>query len=111
MSQSGAFAHSSASNNGEVGENLGRYSPQKGAAAVKLAVDGWYNEESLYNYNSSSTAATAHFTQLVWKASKQLGIGLENGMITYVVCRYMPVGNVLGSFTENVGPKTGDGRC
>ena len=72
---------------------------------MKLAIDGWYNEESLYNYNSAAySQTTGHFTQMVWKASKQLGIGLgENGMDSYIVGRYMPVGNVVGSFKENVG--------
>ena len=46
---------------------------------------------------------TGHFTQVVWKASTQLGIGKEekNGCI-YVVGRYSPAGNIMGDFESNV---------
>ena len=50
---------------------------------------------------------TGHFTQVVWKESKELGIGRavgkKNGMTcTYIVGRYRPAGNFQGKFQENV---------
>lgn len=51
---------------------------------------------------------TGHFTQVVWKDSKVLGIGKAEGerhglKCTYVVARYKPAGNFIGQFSENVG--------
>ena len=50
---------------------------------------------------------TGHFTQVVWKGSKELGIGKatgkKNGMYcTYIVGRYRPPGNFQGKFQQNV---------
>ena len=83
-----------------------------GAAAVKQGIEAWYNEVSMYNYDSGqSSGVTGHFTQLVWKASKKLGIGLgEGGKGSFTVGRYMPRGN-SGDYKGNVGRKTGEGRC
>lgn len=49
---------------------------------------------------------TGHFTQVIWRDSTELGVGMarnRNGEV-YVVCNYNPAGNFLGSFTENVLP-------
>ena len=45
-----------------------------------------------------------HFTQLVWKATKEIGVGIyyKPGSGTYVVTRYYPPGNMLGTFAPNV---------
>ena len=54
---------------------------------------------------------TGHFTQVVWKGSKRLGVGKAKGKWTYqgttydceyIVARYSPGGNVAGAFPENV---------
>lgn len=46
-----------------------------------------------------------NFTQLVWKETKTIGIGVsapdDDGKI-YLVCLYKPPGNVAGAFAENV---------
>jgi len=47
------------------------------------------------------------FTQVVWKGSREIGIGrafADNGQTVYVVCNYLPAGNVMGRFKENVFP-------
>lgn len=54
-----------------------------------------------------SLPGTAHFTQIVWKSTKLLGIGRaiirRGGMTcTYFVARYDPAGNWVGQFKENV---------
>lgn len=47
-----------------------------------------------------------HFTQVVWKNSKALGIGWVqmNDGTTYVVANYEPAGNVIGQYEKNVLP-------
>ena len=49
---------------------------------------------------------TGHFTQLVWKGSKQIGCGAScnNSNKCYVTCNYYPPGNYIGQFTSNVFP-------
>ena len=50
---------------------------------------------------------TAHFTQIVWNSTKQLGIGRAiirhiDRTCTYFVARYEPAGNWLGKFKQEV---------
>ena len=48
-----------------------------------------------------------HFTQVIWKDSREIGIGrafTDNGRAVYVVCNYFPAGNVIGHVKENVFP-------
>ncbi|XP_043524894.1 secreted protein PRY1-like isoform X5 [Frieseomelitta varia] len=73
-------------------------------------VNEWYAEEAQHQYGKEpTTLKTGHFTQVVWKDSTELGVGMarnRNGEV-YVVCNYNPAGNFLGSFTENVLPPGG----
>ena len=58
-------------------------------------MDNWYREISQYNFNAPAYSnAVGHFTQLIWRNSKQLGCGMSvcNGA-NYWVCRYSPTGN------------------
>lgn len=66
----------------------------------------WYDEVQYYDFSKQGfTSKTGHFTQLVWKNSKQVGFGItEKNGIVYVVCRYSPPGNYLGQFEKNVFP-------
>ncbi|GAC97049.1 hypothetical protein PHSY_004633 [Pseudozyma hubeiensis SY62] len=82
---------------------------------AKDATDLWYDEISQYDFNKGEYSdATGHFTQMVWKSSKQLGCALQkcsgeslgfgsgSGEAKYVVCNYDPPGNYIGRFKENV---------
>lgn len=65
------------------------------ADAVKL----WENEKKNYKGQaiSSGSANSGHYTQLVWKNTKQVGCGkavCKDNLI--VVCNYDPPGNVSG---------------
>ena len=53
-----------------------------------------------------SCEGTGHFTQVVWKGSKEIGVGKSFGRDgrVFVVCNYLPAGNVIGRFQENVFP-------
>ena len=67
-----------------------------------------YDENKLYDYqNGRYSSATGHFTQLVWKGTKRLGIGKAVGKYrgfdcNFIVARYSPPGNVLFQFQANV---------
>ncbi len=48
--------------------------------AVEAATKAWYDEIKDYDFNLSRfSAATGHFTQVVWKNSKQVGFGVAFG--------------------------------
>lgn len=61
-----------------------------------------------FNFSDhSSQGVTGHFTQVVWKASTELGIGKYTGKkglwtCTYVVARYKPAGNYPTKLEDNV---------
>ncbi|KAH6603637.1 hypothetical protein Trco_008412 [Trichoderma cornu-damae] len=61
------FAHSG----GPYGENIAI-----GYANATAAVEAWGNEDEKYNFNDPGfTEETGHFTQLVWKATREVGCG------------------------------------
>jgi uncharacterized protein YkwD len=86
------------------------------------AVDWWYAENKRYDYNNAyaslkagdtdSTKEVRHFTQVVWRDSKQLGcaVGVCRGL-NFWVCRYSPPGNFNaqnpGVLANNVPPPGG----
>lgn len=73
-------------------------------------VEHWYSEESNHIYGKEpSTLKTGHFTQVIWRDSHELGVGMaknRTGQI-FIVVNYDPPGNFIGSFTENVPPLGG----
>jgi uncharacterized protein YkwD len=95
-----AFEHSQTA----YGENLAAGTRLTGENAVEL----WYAESEKYSYKKQGfSAATGHFTQVVWAGSRNLGCGFSecNGMRLWV-CHYDPPGNVLSLFPDNVSPPT-----
>ncbi|RKH33391.1 hypothetical protein D7Y13_05885 [Corallococcus praedator] len=96
------------------GENLywaGSSTKAEAAAIAAAAVKAWYDEMKLYDFkNGSSSKATGHFTQLVWKGTTKVGCAVAQGKgsrlyETYVVCNYQAPGNMMGDFQKNVSPK------
>nr|XP_046241962.1 Golgi-associated plant pathogenesis-related protein 1 isoform X1 [Scatophagus argus] len=75
----------------------------------KEAVDSWYSEIKDYKWsNPGFSSNTGHFTQVVWKDSTQLGVGLAtDGNKVFVVGQYRPAGNVNVKeyFQKNVLPQ------
>jgi len=69
-------------------------------------VTSWYDECRGYRYEVEPRETdTGHFTQLVWSASRNLGVGVSQSAKTgrfYVVMKYDPPGNVIGSYTRHV---------
>jgi len=100
------FEHS---NNG-YGENL--YMMSSSAPLTNLqgskATQPWYDEIKDYRFNNPGfSMATGHFTQVVWKGSQKLGVGIgfaNNDRKVIVVANYYPPGNYLGQFPQHVAP-------
>nr|AEZ63362.1 PR-1 protein [Moniliophthora perniciosa]QVT77423.1 pathogenesis-related protein 1 [Moniliophthora perniciosa]QVT77424.1 pathogenesis-related protein 1 [Moniliophthora perniciosa]QVT77425.1 pathogenesis-related protein 1 [Moniliophthora perniciosa]QVT77427.1 pathogenesis-related protein 1 [Moniliophthora perniciosa] len=78
---------------------------------IEDAVADWMKESKDYDYQHPGfSMSTGHFTQVVWKSTKQVACALvtcEKGtfpdVFNYVICRYMPSGNYDGEFEKNVG--------
>lgn len=91
---------------------------------MTAAVEAWANESQYYEYTAPTgfSEQMGHFTQLLWKATTQVGcavadcpaksnsvaddVGQARGW--FVVCEYAPPGNVVGDdnafFKANVQP-------
>jgi uncharacterized protein YkwD len=95
-----AFEHSST----EYGENLA--AGTSGTLSPADVVAMWYEEISLYNFKKGGFSMdTGHFTQVVWKGTKQVGCGVSQcrGLDVWV-CNYDPPGNMDGEYKQNVLP-------
>jgi len=99
------------SGNGKYGENLYNCWASYGICITgEKASQSWYDEVKQYNFNNPGfSGGTGHFTQLVWKGSKQIGCGVACSINNkcYVTCNYYPPGNVLSQFDKNVFPLGG----
>ena len=64
-------------------------------------------EKRNYDFDGNHYCKGAgHFTQILWKSTKFIGVGVDwnsNGKVVIVV-RYKPAGNRAGIFQENVSP-------
>ena len=109
----GTLIHSGTSYNGQwMGQNL---YVSGGVPSGADVANSWYSENVNYNYNTGKTknnGVIGHFTQLVWKSSKNIGCAVAVGTWSgyknsyYVGCNYFPGGNVFGEYTKNVGKPT-----
>lgn len=93
-----------------------------GYRTPQMVVASWYDERPVYerfsrsytvNYpmtyyqfnadNSKTETSYGHFTQVVWKATQEIGCGYAKcGTTDYWVCRYSSRGNVVDQFQKNV---------
>ncbi|XP_042859515.1 uncharacterized protein LOC122245623 isoform X2 [Penaeus japonicus] len=93
--------------NGQYGENIYCAWSSNPAHQIKgsEAVDSWYSEIKDFRFGREPADLRAgHFTQVVWRDSKELGVGIarsRSGKI-YVVANYNPAGNMVGSFSTKV---------
>lgn len=86
----------------QYGENLFMGSSSQFYKPIDAAI-AWYNEKQKYSYGKlteSNWYRTGHYTQMIWKETKEVGIGVAtcpNGSII-VVANYYPAGNFIGQF-------------
>ncbi|KAM6965253.1 Golgi-associated plant pathogenesis-related protein 1 [Aplochiton taeniatus] len=91
------------------GENI-HYSWSSAPKALtgQEPVDNWYSEIKDYSWSQPGFSGnTGHFTQVVWKDSTEVGVGLAtDGNTVFVVGQYSPAGNMNmpGYFEKNVLP-------
>jgi uncharacterized protein YkwD len=88
-----------------IGENIAMMGGQE--LSGKDATDMWYEEIQDYNFNRPGFGGdTGHFTQVVWKNTLEIGVGVAKvGSSTYVVANYYPPGNFNNDYAKNVLPK------
>lgn len=94
--------------NSDYGENIYcLWSSDRNAKAnPKNVCRSWYDEHKEYTFGVEPKGAfrAGHFSQMIWRASTELGVGVaktKKGKVL-VVCNYSPRGNVVGQFCSNV---------
>jgi hypothetical protein len=107
MVSSNIFQHSGTTHYGENISFFEGYGTDQ-IKLIKLAIDSWYNEIALYDFNNPGySEATGHFTCLVWLASTTFGIGISINMNTgtaYICFNTYQPGNIINEFQQNVLP-------
>lgn len=107
LAKNNAFYHSF----GKYGENLAIMfdeSAQEDKTNITInAIKSWYSEVENYDFDNPGWGwSTGHFTQLVWKSTKYVGVGIAVNSFkrVIVVMQFDPPGNVnsVGEFIENV---------
>jgi pathogenesis-related protein 1 len=89
----GSFHHPARS---PWGQNL--YDVTGGEFLPEQIVVGWASEGAKYDYESNRcTGMCGHYTQLVWRDTKEVGCAVARGGNREVwVCDYAPPGNYVG---------------
>jgi uncharacterized protein YkwD len=104
---SNMFKHS---NTNMFGENLAYFQGYgvDPVTLLKLAIDSWYNEIKLYDFNNPVFSdQTGHFTCLVWASSTSYAVGFSldpTNQKVIITMNTSPPGNVTGEFATNVFP-------
>ncbi|KAK3593727.1 hypothetical protein CHS0354_013625 [Potamilus streckersoni] len=109
LAATNSFQHSDCTHKGErIGENIAcKWSSSGADYTGKEAADQWYSEISKHDFTKEPRSlGSGHFTQMIWKESKEMGIGKAktSGGKVIVVGSYRPAGNLVGHFVENVPP-------
>ena len=92
------------------GQMLGRNSATGWSTFTKKytgfdLTDLLYKPSRKYNYSINTSQNCETFTQLVWKDTREIGVGIAGKSDEiYMIVVYYPSGNVIGSFTSNVLP-------
>ncbi|MEI9955332.1 MAG: CAP family protein [Ferruginibacter sp.] len=91
---------------GENGKSYGENIFWGSSAAAYPPIEAsksWYDEKKEYTYRKISMSTwghTGHYTQMIWKETKVVGVGIAicpNGAVI-IVANYYPAGNVIGEY-------------
>lgn len=76
------------------GENLAAGRGLSPSGAVRL----WASEKDRHTFEPARSLVAAHYTQIVWRDSVEIGCGMARCAdgVRVLCCRYSPPGNVLG---------------
>ncbi|XP_073232643.1 uncharacterized protein [Porites lutea] len=101
--------HSDKASRPDQGENLAMGCTSSGPGiTAKDAAKEWYDEVCSHNfYDQAYQDRSGHFSQLVWNATRELGVGRAIGQkfgmnCTFIVARYRPLGNIGSEFASDV---------
>jgi uncharacterized protein YkwD len=67
----------------DMGENI--FKCQGTEATGEMATNDWYNEVKSHNFKKDFQKNTGHFTQIIWKDTKEVGFGKASRGNTYYV--------------------------
>ena len=112
-----SFFHSN--HQSQYGENLYKKMAYPSLNYQSQASDSWYSENVNYDYTTgtSTGGVIGHFTAMIWDDVTEIGVGVVGGevpydyqgttfmlKVVYVVVRYTPTPNILGTYTSHVHP-------
>ncbi|MCG6120676.1 MAG: CAP domain-containing protein, partial [Blastomonas sp.] len=77
----------------------------RGAYSHAEMAGSWVDEQHLYDGGTVDQAISTgtfgdigHYTQIIWRGTRQVGCAIaSNSQDDYLVCRYLPAGNVMGA--------------
>ena len=88
------------------GENVVKLSNTALEKAGEEATRRWYEEKQNFTFSDPVVSeGTKSFTQLIWKETRRLGMGVAKDDDTgefYIVALYSPKGNELATLRENL---------
>jgi hypothetical protein len=102
LAQTGRFEHAPENRFAPEGENI--WAGTKGYYGPEAMVDAWVREKKYFhpgvfpdNSTTGKTADVGHYTQLVWRATTQVGCAeATSTREDILVCRYAEAGNYRG---------------
>ncbi|MBB5985575.1 CAP domain-containing protein [Sphingobium lignivorans] len=102
LARNGQFEHAPENSREPVGENL--WAGTKGHYTPEAMVDAWVREKRNFrrgtfpdNSITGRVEDVGHYTQVVWRATRQVGCARARGTQEDVlVCRYAQAGNYIG---------------
>lgn len=100
----GRLVHSDHASRWGQGENL--WMGTSNRYSVYRMFGGWAGEKRFFHPGvfpdvgrNGDWKAVGHYTQVVWPGTQRVGCGIHQGAKwDYLVCRYLPAGNVRGEF-------------
>jgi pathogenesis-related protein 1 len=95
LMSAGVFMHS---RDLRYGENLFQISGLGATSTAFEVVNAWASEADSYRYDTNTCRGECgHYTQLVWRDTKQVGCAVARDSRREVwVCEYAPFGNIIG---------------